>query len=719
MARFGCTLCFLFFSKWLSASIEIAENFDFLDVSRQLAIYAPEQQAPVTEDTARLLFSSPQLFASHANESLPLGDSPGGYWIRGAILSSSEQIKTVILTLRYPHLGDASLFLQQADDAITVKRFLRSSTSNNQLVDTDLAFSIPLSSEPTPFLLHVRPTGVSYNVFNVHALVQSLESYDSEKMAKLSFRGLLIGFIVSLFFYNLLLYLLVGYKSYFYYCGYLLGLFASTYSGTGLAYIGPYPLSMSVTVAMLAMAPALAIVFLLQFGRHILHLYQYTPRLDRVYKFLQGLWLLSLPITLLDWPFINTWLLTAQVGSVMSIGVLSYFLHRRYKLTGALVYSVSLACLGSGAILHLGLEVFSFESAFGSEAYASIYRWVENYLFNVSAMVEMILLSAVLASFIRQAEKEKVAAQEEKYILVQDSLLMREQYSTQLETEVQIRTEELKQKNLELKGLQEVRDRFFNYITHEFRSPLNLILGPLKDAKEGRHGVLNKSLQQSITLAQKHAQKMLGLVNHMLELASLRHSRVQLSLVEVNVKASLENLRAQFSLLLTEKHISLEVDDQVTEKMAVWFDQHYFDSIFTNILSNASHRTPPNGRIKVSYSADVDYIEVAIFNSGSYIPPAVQAHIFDPFYTRQGAETAPTNSSGIGLAQVKEYLDVHNGAIMVHSSQEQGTTFTVSLKRDNSELQDELITAQRLGFVDTPPIASSESEADGVTHEKI
>jgi len=705
VARFVCALCFLVLCGLVSAGV-VEENFDFRDISRQLSVYAPVDNTAVTTAAARALFSTDKVFTSHDDESLMLGGSENGYWIKGE-LPASSRLKTVILALRYFHLDDVELFLKQADGGISTKRFLRSSQSSLQLVDTNVAFVIPLASQVTPFLLYVRPQGVSYNVFNIHVVLQSMEHYDNGKMSKITFKGVLIGFIVSMLCYNLLLFLLVGYQPYLYYCGYLLSLFMMIYSAAGLAYIGPYPLSISSTLTMLAMAPTLAIICLLQFGRHILHLDQYTPRLDRIYRLVQWLWLLCLPITLLDWELINSLVLTAQIVSVFTMAVVSYSLHRRYRLTGALIFSLSFVFLVVGAGLHVCLEVLSFEYLYDSETFVAVYRWIESYMFDVTAMIEMMLLSAVLASFIRQAERDKITAQEEKYVLAQESLLLKEQYSDQLETEVRASTAELKQKNVELKGLQEVRDRFFGYITHEFRSPLTLILGPLTDMKGGRHGELAKPLIQAVNLAESNAQKMLGLVNHLLELARLRNSRMKLSVAEVDVVGSLERLVAPFSLLLSDKGITLSTENDVSDQAVIWFDQSYFDSIFSNLLSNACTRTPAKGSIVLGVRLDDAYLSVSVFNSGSYIPPDVQAHIFDPFYRQKSSGAVPENSSGVGLAQVKEYLDVHGGDITVHSAERHGTTFTVMLKRGKDFFQRDTTFSQHVDFIET----ESSSEA--------
>lgn len=689
----------LLFCQLSSAAIVLEEKFEFLDVSDQLAVYAPTEAGDVNVEVAKALFTNKTLFFSQQNDSVMLGNSPSGYWIRGQVASDSKLLKTAILYLRYSHFDDAQLFLKQIDGSISVKRFYRSKKSSDQLVDTDLAFSIPLSPQATSFLLYVRPAGVSFNVFNIHFSMQSLEYYDSGKMEELGFRGLLVGIIISMFFYNLFLYLLVGYKSYLYYCGYLMSLFMMIYSGTGLAYIGPYPFPISLAVGMLGMAPALAVVFLLQFGRHILHLHQYAPRLNRIYFLLQCVWVLCLPLTLLDWAFFNSWLINLQILSVISIGLMSYYLHRRHKLTGALLYSLSLLCLGVGAVFHIALEVFSFETLFSSEASRNFYQWVENYLFNVTAMIEMMLLSGVLASFVRQTEKEKNTAQDEKYALIQDALLIKEQYSAQLESDVKVRTEELGRKNVELKGLQDVRDRFFSYITHEFRSPLTLIIGPLDDMKNRRHGVLSKSLLQAVTLAENHAKKMMGLVDNLLELARLRNSRLKLALVDVNVATSIDTILTQFSLSIAEKNITVSVENNIEEDILVWFDQTYFDSIFTNLLSNACSRTPQHGRIYLQYSKENNDLKVSIFNSGSYISAELQTKIFEPFYRNLDSKLSPSSSSGVGLAQVKEYLEVHGGEIKVCSTPQQGTTFTVSIKRDSRHLQGDMISDQRLNVV--------------------
>ena len=721
MLKYFSVLLLLVHLNTVNAEISVEEGFNYLDISDQLSIYSPAENEGVNVDVNRasVLFASDKLFIKNDKQSLPLGNSDKGYWIKGTLFSASQE-KDLVLSLLYFHFSSVKLFIKQENNEhIVVKQFFRSAPPDEQISDVNVVFTLPVSAQPTQFLLYVKPIGVSYNVYNIHAVLRTLENYDREKTANIIIKSLTVGFIVSMFLYNMLLYLLVGYKPYLYYCCYIISLFILIYFGSGLVYLGPMPLSSQLVVAIYAMTPTFAALSLVLFARNILKLSHYMPRLDRLYKKIQYLLIVCFPITLLNWPAINAWLLNVQLMVLFSLGLVSYLLHRRHDVPGALVFSLSFVFLGLGASLHIWLEVLSFETLFDSDAFFIFYRWLEENMFNVSAMVEMTLLSAALAAFIKRAEKDKLAAQEEKYILVQDSLSMKEQYSAQLVTEVKARTKELKQKNVELKELQAVRDRFFGYITHEFRSPLTLILGPLSDIQRGRHGGISQSLSKAITLAEDHAKTLLGLVNHLLELARLRDSRLKLSIIELNVVSSLDAIIAKFTLPLADKNISLSVDSDWSDSKLVWFDQRYFDSIFTNLLSNACQRTPTKGHIRLSCSTDDDYVQVCVLNSGSYIPVEIQGKIFDQFYRQEPSVDSTMNSTGIGLAQVKEYLDLHGGGISVRSDKEKGTIFTVKIKRGREAHFFDDKKDKDLNFIDASLFVNSESVGDDNKNKKL
>jgi len=404
-------IIYFFFSVQISADILLANDFNKKDISKELNLFSPSEPMPINKITAVRLFGSPELFKASQNDSLLLGNSLNGYWIKGRIDGSHLNNNSVILRLTYNHLGDSTLFVKQQNGELIEKKRFYSEQNTETIIDHKLAFLIDISSPKTEFLLHVKPQGVSYNVYNVHAYLHTVASYDSEKLTELLFYGLLFGFLIAMFAYNFILYLYVGYRPYLYYCAYLVAVFFAIISASGLGYILFFKFSITSMVNMLALAPTSAAICLLQFGRQILELKYSYPMINRYYIFSQIILLLLSPLTLTSWTEFNEWLLIFELILVSSMSVVAWRIHKKKKLMGAFIFSLSFVVICLGLFIHVGLEIADVESLFESPMYRNIYRWMEHYVFNLFIMLEMILLSFALSSFIRQAELDKKSAQ--------------------------------------------------------------------------------------------------------------------------------------------------------------------------------------------------------------------------------------------------------------------------------------------------------------------
>lgn len=683
-----------------AAEIQITYDLTRLDISSKLSVYTPtEPAAPSIHEAQRLM--NHDGFTPNTASALILGESVNGYWIKGRI-SGINAINSVnnnlVLRFLYHHMGDAYLFLRREDGSISENRFLRPSKNNPQLSAFYLTFPLSIGKEAVDFLVYVNPKGVSYNVYNIHTVIQNRDNYEDEKLSHVIFFSIVFGFIVAMFLYNLVLYAFVGYKPYIYYCAYLVALFILDYSATGFGYLGFIPLDTTTAVNLIAISPNLVCLCLLQFGRTILNLRQTFPRVDRFYQYSQILWLITIPVTITEFHLFNIGLIYTQILTVSSLAVVAYLLHRRLGLPGALAFTLSFIALLIGSVAHISLEYFSFDNLIPSDTFFTFYRWSEKYIFHLFSMLEMILLSIALAAFIRQAERDRQKAQDDKMALLSQSIELKEQYSTQLETEVKARTQELDQKASELNNLHQLRDRFFHYITHEFRAPLTLAIGPLADIRSGKYGPLSDSVKNAIILVEQNTQKMLYLVNQILNLARQRNHYSNLNIVQFDALDSLAQLLDHYTYSLEQKAIKLEVHNQIPHTGILWFDRHYFEAIFSNLLSNACKHTPPGGQVTLTYTQHDDMLDISIHNTGSYIPASQQDRIFDHFYKGNGSFTRDDASSGIGLTLVKEFIDLHNGEITVNSDQNKGTAFTVKLRQGKDHFSGELFAGKEFEF---------------------
>lgn len=236
----------------------------------------------------------------------------------------------------------------------------------------------------------------------------------------------------------------------------------------------------------------------------------------------------------------------------------------------------------------------------------------------------------------------------------------------------------------QLKVVDEVKTRFFSNITHEFRTPLSLIISPVeKLLQENRFDALT---QQTLTLIQRNADQLLRLINQLLDLSKLEANQMRVALMRGQVNEFVAQVVESFRQGSEQKGVTLQytADGLLPEEKL--FDADKWEKILTNLLSNALKFTAAGGQITVSLTADssivsggVPAVQIRVADSGIGISPENLPHIFDRFYQVDTSRTRAYEGTGIGLALVKELIDLVGGSIHVESQLAVGTTFIVVL----------------------------------------
>lgn len=238
--------------------------------------------------------------------------------------------------------------------------------------------------------------------------------------------------------------------------------------------------------------------------------------------------------------------------------------------------------------------------------------------------------------------------------------------------EVDLKAREAQQ----LRELDEMKTRFFSNITHEFRTPLTLILGPTGQMlEEPRQEKDNKRL----SLIERNARQLLGLINQLLDLSKLEAGTTQVDAAWGDLADFVEALTGTFQLAAEAKNATLEFRNRI-ENRYYWFDHEKLERILTNLLSNAVKFTNEGGRILVTLNAaGTEGVEIAVANTGTRIPDSQLTRVFDRFY-QADQQTGYREGTGIGLAIVKELTDLQGGAVSVRSGADGfDTIFTVAL----------------------------------------
>ena len=228
-----------------------------------------------------------------------------------------------------------------------------------------------------------------------------------------------------------------------------------------------------------------------------------------------------------------------------------------------------------------------------------------------------------------------------------------------------------KEKSEELNNL---KLQFFTNISHEFRTPLSLILTPL-EIIIGR--IKDFDTLQQLNLIQRNANRLLFLINQIIDIRKLDAGKLKLSIEPVNLSSFSNEIFELFKPLAGKKQIDFTIQKTV-DTIYVNFDRHYLESVLYNILSNAFRFTGERGSIQLNIFESEQHACVSVSDTGKGIPAEHIDKIFERFYhsTEKGKDWT---GAGIGLSFSKSIIDMHNGDIEVESEEGKGSTFKIKI----------------------------------------
>lgn len=235
--------------------------------------------------------------------------------------------------------------------------------------------------------------------------------------------------------------------------------------------------------------------------------------------------------------------------------------------------------------------------------------------------------------------------------------------------------------------LTEMKLRFFTNISHELRTPLTLILTPLESMvrkidrwqQEDQEETHLTFISNQLMMIQRNAQRLLSLVNNLLDFRKLEMGQQKLELTNGDIFEFVRTVCETFRPISTEKGIGLGYAIP-NEQLYINFDSRKLQHILYNLLSNAFKFTPAGGQIAVSIAkTDTEWLSITVKDTGCGIPSRDLPHIFDRYYQSKNTADPSVTGTGIGLHLTKEYLQLHGGNITVNSKLGEGTTFTAFL----------------------------------------
>ncbi|MDN5216165.1 ATP-binding protein [Fulvivirgaceae bacterium BMA12] len=272
-----------------------------------------------------------------------------------------------------------------------------------------------------------------------------------------------------------------------------------------------------------------------------------------------------------------------------------------------------------------------------------------------------------------------------------------EQIVAERTQEVNVQTKQLKIQKEKLQELDQTKSRFFANISHEFRTPLTLILGILED-KIAQN--LSSQDQRDFDIMHRNAQRLQRLINQLLDLSKLEAGSLKLEVTSQNIYEFLSAVVSSFNSHAHQRGINFSVQIP-SESLSAYFDQDKVEKIIYNLLSNAFKFTPDGGKITMRASTDGKDIILSVQDNGPGMTRDQLQRIFDRFYQIDDAQTRENEGTGIGLALTKELTALHHGQIYVESTPNVGSTFTVSFPIRSDQYDDsEIVQATGVTVAD-------------------
>ena len=267
-----------------------------------------------------------------------------------------------------------------------------------------------------------------------------------------------------------------------------------------------------------------------------------------------------------------------------------------------------------------------------------------------------------------------------------------------IKAEVQIKQIEVDK----MQELDQMKSRFFANISHEFRTPLTLLLGPINDLLKNRPGI-NEGERNLLKIMKRNADRLHQLINQLLDLSKLETGNLKLEVSEGDLTGFIRIIILSFISLAESKHIRYEYELSEADK-ELYFDCDKVEKIVMNFISNALKFTPDGGSVMVTLQycdendtetgntvAAGEYAKIIVKDTGPGIPKNEREKIFDRFYQVSSSDSREHEGSGIGLALAKELVELYRGKIHIESEIGKGSVFTVLLPVSKEQFREEEI----------------------------
>lgn len=289
--------------------------------------------------------------------------------------------------------------------------------------------------------------------------------------------------------------------------------------------------------------------------------------------------------------------------------------------------------------------------------------------------------------------------------------------------------EELRKISLELEEATKAKMVFFTNISHEFRTPLTLMIGPLENILSDRK--LSVELRSQLQMMLRNATRLLRMINQLMDLRKIEDEKMKISAGEYDIISFAKEIKEAFNELAARKNISFSLNTMLNEQL-LYFDRDKVDKIMFNLLSNAFKFTSESGSIEINISIvlhnfsgiEKEAVEIKIRDNGIGIADDNLNRIFERFYQVEQDKGNIGAGTGIGLPLSKGFVDLHHGDIVVKSKKGEGSSFAVYFQFGKAHFtEDEISTVDkeytRIEKQIFPEISQEDAEAESKSQTYI
>ena len=596
------------------------------------------------------------------SETPNFGISDSAYWLRIKIKNRHKENKNMLLVLAWPLHDYIDVYIDNGKGDV------------REIKTGDLRPFRLREKKHRHFLFEVQAPPMQ--VVGIHLRIKAhgrihdpipltlweSDEFHAEDPIVHYFLGALLGILAVMAIYNLFIFFSLRDISYLYYVLFLLGVIIWLMSSHGFAFMLFWPDSPSWGNRVTPLSNGFGMGWLFLFTRSYLNTAKNTPKLDIFFKLMVGLSILIMAFAFFG-SYSTSVVLSVIVGMVGTIvALLTGTICLRQGHRQARYYLLAFFMIFCGAIL-LTLRV--------SGVLPSNF-FTENSIF-MGYVPGVVLLSLGLADRINVMREENDASREH-------ALQIQKEAAENLEHKVEERTHELAQVNEKLQRMDRAKTRFFANMSHEFRTPLTLILAPVESIINGDYGVnINRKNEIFRSLLQ-NGLRLFRLINNLLDFTRIEAGRMSAKKQRTDMGRLLEYYKRSVYAGAEARGLCVVFKDH-TGGCVAYIDQDLMEKAVMNLLSNAFKFTPAGGEIIVRLDkVDEGSCAISVQDTGIGVPADMLETIFKRFSQVDESASRKYEGTGIGLSLTREIAELHGGAVTVESQPGQGSLFTLTFQ---------------------------------------